>query len=154
MIKSNKEIKGFTITSINYLEDGIQKVLIIIETTLFHRGIKNDNGPKKSNLSMAYIPFLIVSLIMADSGKENTTKQKEQKMSQAPLKGTIRQQKVNRPNYLFASISSYIFKNDLHTHHTHTHTNTQEFIKYNFVMPAKHVATISLCKLCNIFLLV
>lgn len=70
---------------------------------------------------MAYIPFLIVSLIMADSGKENTSKQKEQKWSQAPLKGTIRQQKVNRPNYLFASISSYILKNDLHTHHTHTH---------------------------------
>lgn len=59
---------------------------------------------------------------MADSGKENRSKQKEQKWSQTPLKGTIRQQKVNRPNYLFASISSYIFKNDLHTYHTHTHT--------------------------------
>ena len=32
MIKSNKEIKGSTVTSINYLEDDIQKVLIIIET--------------------------------------------------------------------------------------------------------------------------
>ena len=49
MIKSNKEIKGSTIISINYLKDGIQKVLIIIETTLFQRGIKNSNGPKKMN---------------------------------------------------------------------------------------------------------
>ena len=70
---------------------------------------------------MAYIPFLIVCLIMADSGKGNTSTQKEQKWNQAPLNGTIRQQKVNRPNYLFASVSSYIFKNDLYTHHTHTH---------------------------------
>ena len=88
---------------------------------------------------MAYIPFLIVCLIMADSGKGNTSTQKEQKWNQAPLNGTIRQQKVNRPNYLCAPVSSYIFKNDLYTHHTHTHTNTQEFIKYNFVVPAKHM---------------
>ena len=41
MIKSNKEIKGSTVTSINYLEDDIQKaIIIIIETTIFHRSIK------------------------------------------------------------------------------------------------------------------
>ena len=91
---------------------------------------------------MAYIPFLIVSLIVADSGKENTSTQKEGEWNQAALKGTIRQQKINRPNYLFASVSSYIFKNDLHTHTTDTHTNTQEFIKYNFVVPAKHMLQI------------
>ena len=49
MIKSNKEIKGSTVTSINYLEDDIQKVLIIIETTLFHSIIKDSNRPKKLN---------------------------------------------------------------------------------------------------------
>ena len=49
MIKSNKEIKGSTVTSINYLEDDIQKVLIIIETTLFHSIIKDNNRPKKLN---------------------------------------------------------------------------------------------------------
>ena len=45
MIKSNKEIKGSTVTSINYLEDDIQKVLIIIDTTLFHSIDHNDQFP-------------------------------------------------------------------------------------------------------------
>lgn len=50
MIKSNKEIKGSTVTSINYLEDDIQKaMIIIIETTLFHRSIKDSDRPKKLN---------------------------------------------------------------------------------------------------------
>ena len=62
MIKSNKEIKGSTVTSINYLEDDIQKVLIIIDTTLFHSIDHNDCHPTILSSLSHSIPTTLTSL--------------------------------------------------------------------------------------------